>query len=227
MSTGRSRSQNNAPFVLPAERGYLAVGVTGGIGSGKSTVCEAFAALGRLTLSADAIARALTVNDAEVLSEIRLAFGTAILTAAGTLDRKALAAVVFHDRGARERLNGIVHPRVFRTLTALLAAEQPARLRPYTIVEAALIYESGMDRGLDFVIVVDAPEEERIRRVMERDGCSREEVEARIASQMPVQKKRTAADFVLDNTGDRDTARNQAGFLDTLLRAIAQGRGIA
>jgi len=222
VSTARSRTQNSAPFVLPAHRDYLAVGVTGGIGSGKTALCEAFAALGRLVLSADVLARDLTVNDAHVRDEIRAAFGNDILTDAGVLDRKALAAIVFHDRAAREKLNGIIHPRVFRQLMATLAGERPDRLQPYTILEAALIYESGM--ALDYVIVVDAPEEERIRRVMRRDGCSREEVEARIASQMSAQAKRTRADFVAENTGHPDALKNHAAFLDTLLRAIARGR---
>jgi len=217
VSTARSHTQNR--LLLPAQRGYLAVGVTGGIGSGKTALCDAFAALGRLVVSADVLARNLTVNDAHVLEEIRAAFGNEILTDAGALDRKALAAIVFHDRAAREKLNGIIHPRVFRALATTLAAERPERLQPYTILEAALIYESGMK--LDYVIVVDAPEEERIRRVMHRDGISREEVNARIASQMSAHAKRTRADFVVENTDHPEALKNHATFLDALLRTIA------
>ncbi len=206
--------------MLPADRHYLAVGITGGIGSGKSALCDAFAAEGRLVLSADLLARDLTINDPSVREEIRSAFGAEVFTAAGEVDRRALAAIVFHDRKARERLNGIVHPRVFRTLAGKLAAESADRLRPYTIIEAALIYESGME--LDYVIVVDAPEDERIRRVMLRDGSSREEVLSRIASQMPVEEKRKRADFVVENRETAAELATSAAFLDGLLRALPQ-----
>lgn len=217
MNTGPSRTQSS-PFSPPAGRTYLAVGVTGGIGSGKSALCEAFASLGRLVISADSVARDLTANDQAIREEIRAAFGPKVITPEATLDRKALAAIVFHDRTARERLNAIVHPRVFTALTKQLAGESASRLRPYTIIEAALIFESGMK--LDYVIVVDAPEEERIRRVMLRDGASREEVLSRIASQMSVAEKRRRADFIVENTALPDALGSRAAFLDTLLRSL-------
>jgi dephospho-CoA kinase len=218
----RSHSQSSPPLQFPVDREYLTVGVTGGIGSGKSALCDAFAALGRLVLSGDRIARDLTVNDPLIRAEIVTSFGKSVLTESGGLDRQALAAIVFHDRRSREKLNGIIHPRVFASLEALLASEPPARLGPYTIHEAALIYETGMDRVLDYVIVVDAPEEERIRRVMLRDACSREEVQSRIASQMSVRAKRSRADFVVDNAGGREELADQAAFLDRLLSSMAE-----
>jgi dephospho-CoA kinase len=210
--------------MLPPGRGFLAVGVTGGIGSGKSALCVAFADLGRLVLPADRIARDLTENDPAVLEEIVAAFGRRVLTGDGALDRKALAAIVFRGRAERERLNRIIHPRVFAMIGTILGSERPERLRPYTIHEAALIYESGIDHALDYVIVVDAPEEERIRRVMLRDGCSRGEVEARIAAQMSVRTKRARADFIVENAGDMDGLASQAVFLDRLLRSMAERR---
>ena len=103
------------------KRDYLLVGVTGGIGSGKTAVCEAFKQKGRHVLSADKIARDLTMGDAAVLKQIRESFGPAMFTAVGNLDRKALAAVVFHDSPARERLDSIVHPRVFDRIDEILA----------------------------------------------------------------------------------------------------------
>jgi dephospho-CoA kinase len=216
------RTPNNPPLHFPAGREYLAVGVTGGIGSGKSALCDAFAALGRFVLSGDRIARELTAHDPRIREEIVTAFGSGVLAQSGGLDRKALAEIVFHDRLAREKLNGIIHPRVFAALEAILMSEPPERLRPYVIHEAALIYETGMDRELNYVIVVDAPEEERIRRVMLRDACSREEVESRIASQMPVPAKRARADFLVENTGEREALAGQAAFLDTLLSTMAE-----
>ena len=218
MSTARSRTRNSA---LPPGRDFLAVGVTGGIGSGKSALCVAFADLGRLVLPADRIARDLTENDPTVLEEIVAAFGRRVLGGDGALDRKALAAIVFRDRAAREKLNRIIHPKVFATIGTIIGSERPERLRPYTVHEAALIYEAGMDDALDYVIVVDAPEEERIRRVMLRDGCSREEVQARIAAQMSVRTKRARADFIVENTGDLEGLKSQAAFLDRVLRSIA------
>ncbi len=219
MSTARSRTPSRKR-VIAAGRDHLAVGVTGGIGSGKSALCGAFAGLGRLVISADLLARDLTNNDAGIIQDIRAGFGDTVMTAAGAVDRKALAAVVFHDPEARERLNAIVHPRVFTALSEKLAAEPAGRLRPYVVIEAALIYEAGME--LDYVIVVDAPEEERIRRVMLRDGCSREEVLSRIASQMSATEKRKRADFIVENTGQADALAHQAAFLDTLLTALPQ-----
>ncbi len=217
MNTGRSRTQSS-PFVLPPGRTYLAVGITGGIGSGKSALCEAFASLGRLVISADLVARDLTANDRAIREEIRGAFGPEVITPEATIDRKALAGIVFHDPKARERLNAIVHPRVFAALTRQLCEEPISRLHPYTIIEAALIFESGM--RLDYVIVVDAPEEERIRRVTLRDGTSREEVLSRIASQMSVAEKRRRADFVVENIGPPDALASRAAFLDTVLRSL-------
>lgn len=171
-------------------------------------------------ISADLVARELTMNDPGIREEIRAAFGEQALTPEGTPDRKALAGIVFHDPKARARLNAIVHPAVFAALTERLAGEDAARLRPYTVIEAALIFESGMK--LDYVIVVDAPEEERIRRVMTRDGASREDVLARISSQMSAAEKRRHADFVVENTGPPDALGSRTAFLDTILRSLPQ-----
>lgn len=223
MSTARSRSRNK-PSLGPTLRDYLLVGVTGGIGSGKSAVCAAFERMGRAVFSADAIARALTLEDPSVRQEILTTFGPAIVAPSGGLDRKALAAVVFSDPAARRRLNAIVHPRVFTALAGALASNSPDRLIPYAIIEAALIYESGMDALLDYVIVVDAPEEERIRRTIERDRCTREEVLARIASQMSVHTKRLRADFVFENVGAVAALEDRVSFLDILLTTLGGKR---
>jgi dephospho-CoA kinase len=206
-----------------AQRKYLLVGVTGGIGSGKSAVCREFELKGRVVLSADSIARDLTNTDPEVKGEIRQTFGPGTFMSTGDLDRKALANIVFHNASARRRLNRIVHPRVFRKISDILRSEPVPRLSPYTIVEAALVFESEMDRDLDYVIVVDAPEEDRIRWTMGRDGCNREEVLARIDSQMSVHTKRSRADFVLENVGTLEDLRDRVTFLNTLLCVMASG----
>jgi len=187
-------------------------------------VCAAFERMGRIVFSADAIARALTLEDPSVRHEILESFGPAIVLPSGGLDRKALATVVFSDPAARLRLNAIVHPRVFSALAGALASFSPDRLIPYAIIEAALIYESGMDTLLDYVIVVDAPEEERIRRTIERDRCTREEVAARIGSQMSVHTKRLRADFIFENVGAMAGLEDRISFLDILLTTIGGNR---
>jgi dephospho-CoA kinase len=211
VSTARSRTQSKTA----AKRPYLLIGVTGGIGSGKTKVCREFGRLGRFVLSADDIARDLTATQ-EVLSEIRTEFGDLALTSRGDLDRKAVASLVFHSRKARQRLNAIIHPKVFERVDEILSAQPPMKLSPYALVEAALIFESGMNERLDYVVVVDAPEEERIRRTMERDGCSRDEVLARIAAQMSVDQKRNRADFIIENTGGLGELRSRVIFFDLL-----------
>ncbi len=196
------------------------VGVTGGIGSGKSTVCAAFARLGRMVISADQVARELTETDASVLEAIRREFGGQAFRPDGALDRAALAALAFADRRRVAALNAIVHPRVFQEIDTRLAAAPAAAARPYVIIEAALIYESGMDARLNRVIVVDAPLEVRIGRVMERDGCSRDDILRRIAAQLPEAEKLRRADFVIVN--DRNTVSLDAkvAFIDGVLQAL-------
>lgn len=219
MSTGRSLTQSRKPVFGDPAREYLLVGVTGGIGSGKSVVCEEFRARGRTVLHADQVARDLTEKDPSVAGAIRSAFGE-VYDAAGALDRKALAALVFSDRKKLEKLNAIVHPAVFRAIDRQLREMHPEDLQPYVVIEAALIFESGMDAVLDFVVVVDAPEELRIRRVMERDGVAPDEVRARMASQMKTDEKLRRADFTIDNSGEREGLAEIIGFLDTLLRQM-------
>ena len=202
------------------EAGFLLVGVTGGIGGGKSTVCSAFARLGRMVISADQVGRELTGTDRSVLQAIRREFGPEVFTPDGSLDRAALAARAFADKTRIARLNALIHPRVFEQIDSLLAAAPPSAKHPYVIVEAALIYESGMDARLDRVIVVDAPLEVRIRRVMERDHCSRDDILRRIAAQMPQSEKLREADFVIVNDRNTVSLDAKAAFIDRILRAL-------
>lgn len=195
------------------------MGVTGGIGSGKSIVCDHFRRLGRRVIRADEVARELTERDSAVIEQIRSAFGN-VYNAAGTLDRRALAAVVFADRRKLERLNGIVHPAVFREIDRRLRMLPSEELRPYVLIEAALVFESGMDAVLDFVIVVDAPEELRIARVMARDGSTPEEVRSRMASQMKTDEKLKRADFTIENTAEKEKLGEIIAFLDNLFRQM-------
>lgn len=199
---------------------YLRVGVTGGIGSGKTVVCNLFARLGRTVLSADAIARTLTDTSPDIKASIRQAFGDEVFLPNGLVDRKALAARVFKNRSHLRTLNTIIHPHVFRSIEETLSQLPAEQKKPYVIIEAALIFESGMDKGLDFVVVVSADEKLRIDRVMKRDGVAREEVLARMQAQMDVEEALRRADFVLTNDGAEADLEKSVRFLDTLLRKL-------
>jgi dephospho-CoA kinase len=184
------------------------LGLTGGIGSGKSAAAQIFADLGAHVVSADAEAKRLMTEDPGLRRALAEAFGEQTYSPAGELDRTYLARRVFGDAEAVERLNAIVHPAVRESFPEIRrrAAESGA---PLLVYEAALILEAGLDDRFDALAVVDAPVELRIRRVMQRDGVSREAVEARMQHQLPAGDLREAADFVIDNGGDLEALRPQ------------------
>jgi dephospho-CoA kinase len=171
------------------------IGLTGGIGSGKSTVARVFESLGYPVFDADKEALALYENDPTLLPEVVELYGEGILLPNGRLNRMALATVVFNDESALKKLNALVHPRV-----AVRFEEWKNRQHaPAVIREAAILYESGSDAGCDAVIVVTAPEELRIKRVMQRNGISEAEVRARMARQWPESTLVECADEVIVN----------------------------
>lgn len=192
------------------------LGVTGGIGSGKSAACAMFEDLGARVVYADAEAKRLMANDPDLRAAIMEAFGAESYDASGALNRPYLADRVFGDEAQVAKLNALVHPRVREAFFDLRDAAEAEGYELF-VYEAALIYESGADRVLDFVAVVDAPLETRIARVMARDGVPREAVLARMQHQMPADDLRRRADFVLDNDGDLDHLRAQ---VDTLYHTL-------
>ncbi len=210
---------------MPSDRDYFLVGVTGGIGTGKSAVCAEFEKLGRTVLSADGLAREIMDRDQSVRIKVQQLFGAAAYTSEGTLDRKFVAARTFRDSSARKKLDAIVHPAVFKEIDQRISRLTPEQRRPYTIIEAALIYESGLDRELDYVMVVQADEETRIRRVMDRDKCPREEVLRRITAQLPQEEKVKRADFVIHNSSDAAHLQPKIQVIDSLLRQMRKTRG--
>jgi dephospho-CoA kinase len=203
------------------ERDFLLVGVTGGIGSGKSLVCSHFEQLGRTVLKADPIAQEIADGDPDAHDSIISLLGAGAYRDDGSMDRQFVAGKVFVDHRLLQMLNTILHPRVIATIERRAMALPLAQRRPYVVVEAALIYESGMDALLDQVIVVDADEETRIRRVMDRDHAEREAVLRRIAVQLPAAKKVALADFVIRNDANAVALDAKVRFLDTLLTAMA------
>jgi dephospho-CoA kinase len=172
----------------------LRIGLTGGIGSGKSTVARVFAVLGVPLFDADRAGRQLLNDDPAARAAVIEAFGDA-LYASGSLDRRALAAIVFTDPEKLARLNAIVHPAV-RVRFASWAAEQQA---PYVMMESAILAETGGHHAFDRIVLVDAPEAVRLRRVMLRDAVGEEEVRARMARQGTDAQRAAIAHHIIRN----------------------------
>lgn len=175
------------------------IGLTGGIGSGKSFVAEVFRRLGVPVFNSDDVARQIQQTDAGVKHAIAEQFGDVFLPD-GQLDRKKLAGIVFSDFQQLQKLNAIVHPAVGKAFE-LFCREHAAAT--YVIKEAAIIFEIGIHEDLDATILVVAPENIRIQRVMKRDGISETEVRARMQKQWTDQQKTELADWVINNDGER------------------------
>ncbi len=175
-------------------RHMLHLGVTGGIGSGKSTVCRILEVLGVPVFNADREARQLMTEDPDMRAELIAAFGSWIYVGR-ELDRKALADVVFDDRSALTRLNSIVHPRV----RALFADWASATTAPYVAMESAIMMKTGGSRSMDHIVVVTAPVGLRIARVMARDRTTRSSVEARMNDQLSDGEMMAGANTVILN----------------------------
>lgn len=188
----------------------IVVGLTGGIASGKSLVADLLAAKGAVIVDADVLAREAVEPGTPGLAAIRERFGDAVLGADGTLDRAALARIVFADAAARADLNAIVHPDV-RRRAAEAAAHAPADAVVVEVIP--LLVETGQGASFDVVVVVDAEPEEQVRRLGERNGLSRAEAQARIAAQASREERLAAADVVIDNTGDLAGLRAQVDAL--------------
>jgi dephospho-CoA kinase len=175
----------------------LRIGLTGGIGSGKSTVAGLLAARGAQVVDADRIAREVVEPGTPGLAAVVAAFGHGVLTSDGALDRPALAAVVFADPDARRRLDGIVHPLVRARAAELVAAAPPDAV---VVQDVPLLVETGQAGSYDLVLVVQADLATRVRRLVAR-GLSEEDARARIAAQATDEQRRAVADVVLDNSG--------------------------
>lgn len=176
----------------------LRVGLTGGIGSGKSEVARLLAAHGALVIDSDALARAVVAPGTPGLAAVVAAFGEEYLGPDGALDRPRLAALVFADPAARERLNAIVHPLVGAAAAEILATAPPDAV---VVHDVPLLLEAGMAGAFDVVVVVDAPRETQLDRVQRRRGMTREDAEARIAAQASREERLAVADHVVRNDG--------------------------
>lgn len=196
----------------------IKIGITGGIGSGKTTVCKIFETLGVPIYYADERAKWLMVNSPVIRIGIQNLFGEKAFDENGQLNRSHISGIVFKIPKKLHKLNALVHPAVFID-GENWQQEQFQLGAPYTLKEAALIYESGSDKYLDKIIVVTAPEELRIQRVMERDGLTREAVADRIANQMPEAEKVAKADFVIINDGEHSLIQQVRQIHQQLIKA--------
>jgi len=185
------------------------IGLTGNIACGKSVVARMFEELGARVIDADRIARWVVEPGEPAWKEIVERFGNGILNPDRTINRGKLGGVVFKDKEKREELNSITHPRIIERIKELIQEYGKEKVG-VVIVEAALIVEKGgMKPLIDDLIVVTADEETQIRRLMERNGFSREEALSRIKSQMPVSEKVKHATYVIDNSGPLEETRKQ------------------
>jgi dephospho-CoA kinase len=205
----------------------LRVGLTGGIGCGKSTVAAMMSELRCHVLNADKMAHALIAPGEPAYEEVRREFGPNVLAADGSIDRARLAAVVFADAAKLARLNAIVHPRVLRELDREL--ERLSRIDPHgvAVVEAALLIESGYDRRLDRLVLVTCSREQQLERLTDPAlgrAMSREQAEKRIAAQMPLEKKRKLAHDEIDCSGSLEDTKRQVRMLVEQFRQMAGSR---
>lgn len=176
----------------------LKIGITGGIGSGKSTVCKVFEILGIPVFYADVVAKQLMISDLTLINGVKAAFGEESYTELGILNNKHIASIVFNNQLELDKLNALVHPAVFRAFDKWVA-EVPLTV-PYILKEAALLFESGSYKMCDATILVTAPLTLKIDRVMQRDGITTEQVQARIDKQFTDEQKAKMANYFIDNT---------------------------
>lgn len=172
------------------------IGLTGGIGSGKTTVAKMFQDLGVPVYIADEEAKKLNDTSKTIIKGLKKLLGGTIYSADGKLNRKKMASMIFNDAELLAKVNNLIHPEVakhFEKWTALQTV-------PYVLKEAAILFESGSHKNCDKVILVTAPEEIRIKRVMNRDKVSREEVLSRMKNQWSEEEKRKLSDFIIENT---------------------------
>jgi len=179
----------------------LKVGLTGGIGSGKSTASRYFESLGAFVLDADEEAKNLITSIETVQHELISEFGTDIIDGTGRVNKKKLARIAFQDEDHQQRLNSVVHPYIFNLIDKEFNRVLNDKKHGVFIVDAALIYETGFDAHLDYVIVVTAHLKNRMERALGRETLSREEILKRVGFQWPEEEKVNMADFVVHNDG--------------------------
>ena len=199
----------------------LRVGLTGGIATGKSTVCQWLAEHGFRVIDADRIAHGLIRKGQPCFKPVVAAFGTRILDAAGEIDRNRLGEVVFNDPASLQELNALVHPEVIRKILGQLDRLEESHPLSKAVVDASLMIESGFHKQFKHLIVVSCGIDQQVERLMERNRLSREQALQRIGLQWPLQAKLPLATVVIDNSGTLEQTRRQ---VDRLLETLEEKR---
>jgi dephospho-CoA kinase len=196
----------------------LRIGLTGGIASGKSTVADLFAARGAAVLDTDVISREVVEPGSHGLAALVNALGGGILDRDGRLDRAELRRRIFADAQTRHEVEAILHPAILRELERQ-AGKLPG---PYHVLVIPLLVEAGLEHVVDRVLVVDCPEEDQVRRLMARDGETREDAMRIIEAQAPRERRLAAADDVIENGGTAPDLQARVAALDLKYRALAR-----
>ena len=199
----------------------IVVGLTGGVATGKTTVAKMFKQCGAAVIDADQLAHDVVAPGRPAWRQIVKAFGKAVLNPDRTLNRRELGALVFGNRAKLRQLERIIHPRVAREQQRLV--RRIAKRKPHTVAiyEVPLLFEAGVDKRVDKIIVVTANRETQITRLKKRNGLTRAEAIRRIRSQMPLAKKIQRADHVMNGAFPRSSLRKQVGQLFKNLRLLA------
>lgn len=199
----------------------LRVGLTGGIGAGKSEVSRRLAAQGAVVIDADAVAREVVAPGTAGLAEVTAVFGPAVLGADGSLDRAKLGDIVFADAQARGKLNAIIHPRVAQRMAELEQAAGPGAI---VVHDVPLITENGLADSYDIVVVVDVPPKVQLERLVRHRAMTRDQAKARIGAQASREQRLAVAGIVVDNSGSLAELDRQVGELWAELRRHANAR---
>jgi len=194
--------------------------LTGGIGSGKTVVTRMFEDEGAHIIDFDYLARLIVEPDKPAWKDIVDYFGMGILLLDGTLNRSALAKIVFSDDKSRKVLEGFTHPRIFEKRDALLETIREQDPSSIVIIDFPLLFELGLRKEVDKVILVYVPRDVQLERATKRDGLSPEEVEKRLNAQVPIAEKRSLSDFVIDNSGNLKHTRDQVRKVMRELREL-------
>jgi dephospho-CoA kinase len=201
------------------QKHILEIGVTGGIGSGKTAVCDIFMRLGVPVLHSDEIAKELSYSNQVIRKKLMSLLGTEVYLSDGTLNRQFVAIKIFSNKELQRKVEGVIHPQVGKERERRIK-ELIQQGHRFLIIEAALIYEAGLDKKLDVVVVVYADETTRVTRVRKRDAVPEENVYARIKAQGDVKKKLEKADYVIHNDGTLEELESKVRFLYTLFNQL-------
>lgn len=194
----------------------LKIGLTGSIGTGKSTVSKLLRERGIAVIDADLLAREIVKKGQECLNDLKNVFGNQVLTIDGELDRKKLGQIVFSDDSKLELLNSVTHPHIRRRMKAQMN-ELESKNNKVLVLDIPLLFEANMEDLVDIVLVVFAKEEIQIKRIMERDNCTQEEAMRIIKTQISQQDKISKSDYTIDNSGTIEELKEKLnGFLEKI-----------